>query len=91
MSEFPATLNQPRNPFLILLLLPRTIIMICTEKLSQYERPRTPPPNALGSFSLPHRPGQEWDTPRITRVRQARSDDKSPTDVKKELNISSRS
>ena len=91
MSVFPATLNQPRNPFLNLLLLPHTLLLWHARRSSLNKRPRTPPPNALGSSSLPHRPGQEWDTPTIARVRQARSDGISATDVKKELGVPLRS
>ena len=36
---------------------------------------------------LPHKSGQEWDSPHIARVRQVRSDGKSATDVHKELGV----
>ena len=55
-----------------------------------YERPRTPPPTSAGPF-LPHKPGQEWDTPIIARVRQLRDEKYSATDIKRLTGVPARS
>ena len=56
------------------------------KQLPNYERPRTPPPTSYGP-SLPHRPGPEWLTPTIARVRQMKEDDKSASDIQKALSV----
>ena len=51
-----------------------------------YERPSTPPPTTAGP-QLPHKPGQEWDTPTIARVRQMKHDGCSASDIQKQLHV----